>query len=80
MRIVANPKIIGAMIKALDTNLFCMRIRFACEVSYSILEDDSYIEIKPRKGQHLNPDELVWLGFFAKDELQSNGIHIKSTY
>ncbi|MFD2742326.1 MULTISPECIES: hypothetical protein [Sphingobacterium] len=57
-----------------------MRIRFACEVSYSILEDDSYIEIKPRKGQHLNPDELVWLGFFAKDELQSNGIHIKSTY
>ncbi len=71
MRIAANPNIIGAMIKVLDTNLFCMRIRFACEVTYSISEDDSYIEFIPRKGQHLNPDELVWLGFFAKDELHS---------
>ena len=77
MRIAANPNIIGAMIKVLDNNLFCMRIRFACEVNYSISEDDSYIEFKPRKGQHLNPDELVWLGFFAKDELHSTKSRIQ---
>ncbi|PVH26901.1 hypothetical protein [Sphingobacterium corticibacter] len=80
MRIAANPNIIGAMIKVLDTNLFCMRIRFVCEVAYSIDEDDSYIEFKPRKGQQLNPDELVWLGFFAKDELNAVQTHLKPTY